>query len=119
MDFLSEVRRLQSLEFSKSGPIGMFSRCQRKLWTPSKKIKAPSVVGGRFDGRQISIENYRSTLSFFCLTETSPIPTTEVAEMGLRLDLGSINKLAWSLNILGGILLRMEDMSMLLDDPFG
>ncbi len=83
------------------------------------KQKAPSVVGGRFDGIQIDTKNYRDTLSFFCFTETSPIPTTIVAEMGLRLALASIRILARSLNILGGILLRMMDMSMICCDPNG
>jgi len=65
--------------------------------------KKPSVVGGLY-GIQIDIKNYRETLSFFCFTETSPIPTTEVVEMGLRFDLASIRILALSLNMLGGIL---------------
>jgi len=81
--------------------------------------KAPSVVGRRFDGIQIDTQNYRDALSFFCLTATSPVPTTEVGEMGLRLDLASMGILALSLNILGGILLRMKNMSMILYYPFG
>jgi hypothetical protein len=35
------------------------------------------------------------------------------------LDLASIRMLAWSLNILGGILLRMKNMSMFLYYPNG
>jgi len=53
----------------------------------------------------MDIKNYKETLSFFCFTETSPIPTTEVAKMGLRFDLASIRILALSLNMLDGILL--------------
>jgi hypothetical protein len=63
--------------------------------------------------------NYRGNLSLSCFTETSPVPTTEVAEMGLRFDLASIRILALSLYILGGILLRLKNMSMLLYYPFG
>jgi len=83
------------------------------------KQKAPSGVGGRFDGIQIDRMNYKDNLSFFCFTETSPVPTTEVVEMGLRFDLASMRMLALSLNILGGILLRMKNMSMFLYYPFG
>src|SRR5690349_3374269 len=77
-----------------------------------KTKKAPSVVGGRFDGIQIDRMNYKDKLSFFCCTETSPVPTTEVAEMGLRFDLASIRILALSRNILGGILLANREMSI-------
>ena len=68
---------------------------------------------------QIDTKNYRDTLSIFCFTETSPIPTTEVAEMGSRLDLASIRMLALSLNMLDGILLFIRNMSMNLHYPFG
>ncbi len=81
--------------------------------------KAPSVVGGRFHGIQIDSKSYKETLSFSCFTETSPIPTTEVAEMGLRFDLASIRILALSLNMLDGILLFIVYMSMIHHYPFG
>ena len=68
---------------------------------------------------QLDAKNYKDTLSIFCCTETSPIPTTEVAEMGSRLDLASIRMLALSLNILDGILLFIRNMSMNLYYPFG
>jgi hypothetical protein len=79
--------------------------------------KAPSDIGGRFR-LQVDINNYSKTLPFSCLTETCPDPTTEVVNVGLRLDLASIRMLARSLNILGRILLRMKDMSMVLYGPF-
>ena len=68
---------------------------------------------------QIDTKNYRDTLSLFCFTETSPIPTTEVAEMGPRLDLASIRILALSLNMLNGILLCIRNMSMIFYYPNG
>jgi hypothetical protein len=58
--------------------------------------------------------NYKVKQSFSVLIEASPVPTTEVAEMGLRFNLASIRKLAVPKNILGGILLRTRNMSMIL-----
>jgi hypothetical protein len=57
------------------------------------KQKTPSVAGGRL-GIQVERKNYDKTLSIACLTKTSPDPTTEVAGLGLRLDLASIRILA-------------------------
>ncbi len=66
---------------------------------------------------QVDIKNYGKSLPVSCLTKTCPNPTTEVADVGLRLALASIRMLARSLNILGGILLRMKNMSMILMLP--
>ena len=63
-------------------------------------------------GRQVDRINYGKYLPISCLTETCPDPTTEVVNVGLRLDLASMRMLALSLNILGSILIAYVDMSM-------
>ncbi len=68
--------------------------------------------------KQIDKINYGKRLPISCLTETCPDPTTEVVDVGLRLDLASMRILARSLNILGRILLLMRDVSMILYYPF-
>jgi len=61
------------------------------------------------------MNNYNNALLilFPVLTETCPNPTTEVADVGLRLDLASIRMLALSLNILCDILHEKHNVSMI------
>ncbi|MBI1793658.1 MAG: hypothetical protein HYR70_05655 [Chloroflexi bacterium] len=60
-------------------------------------------------GRYKKLKQY---LAYFLFNRTCPNPTTEVAEVGLRLALAFMKILAWSLNILGGILLLLQNVSM-------
>ena len=83
------------------------------------KIKNALHCRRAFWVTQVGINNYSKILLISCSSETCPDPTTEVVNVGLRLDLASMRILALSLNILGRILLRMKDMSMILYDPFG
>jgi hypothetical protein len=79
------------------------------------------LSGERFGEKQVTRKNYSNALLFIVsclLTETSPNPTTEVAEKGFRLDLASIRMLARSLNILSSILLEKKNESMIFRNQF-